>query len=190
MNKDKLKKIMEKLSDSRPIFSSERDFQFELANEIKREYSNAKVFLEYFYPNTLCKHYGDILVVINDVAYPIEIKYKTKGNSNFKDKLIMYDNNNYYYINNHSAYTDNEKLYENDKKFIKEILESHDNLNFSSCFTGFTILLTNDKHYFEKYNNWEKYSSNNNIIIYNDSCTRKNSNEVIEFKYRIEVINK
>ena len=70
--------IVHKLKERRKIFVSEADFQLELAWTIKENYPNAKIRLEYCPIFDLNMHI-DILVIMNNKWYPIELKYKTKG---------------------------------------------------------------------------------------------------------------
>lgn len=65
------------LKNKRKIFHSEADFQFALAWEIQICYPVAKVRLEYRPPEIEPNMYIDILVIIDGIWYPIELKYKT-----------------------------------------------------------------------------------------------------------------
>ena len=70
--------IVDRLKNRRKIFVSEADFQLELAWTIKENYPNAKIRLEYCPSFDLNMHI-DILVIMNNKCYPIELKYKPKG---------------------------------------------------------------------------------------------------------------
>lgn len=70
-------KPMQQLMDKRKIFHSEADFQFALAWEIQTIYPDANIRLEYCPVNINSSIHIDILVVINNKWFPIELKYKT-----------------------------------------------------------------------------------------------------------------
>ena len=80
--------IVDKLKERRKIFVSEADFQLELAWTIKENYPNAKIRLEYCPTFDLNMHI-DILVIMNNKWYPIELKYKTKGCKKIIDDEIF-----------------------------------------------------------------------------------------------------
>ena len=88
-------KIIGKLKNKRQIFTSEADFQLELAWIIKEEYPNTKVRLEYCPSFDLNMHI-DILVIYDNKWIPIELKYKTKC----CNKLI---NGEIFNLKNHGA---------------------------------------------------------------------------------------
>jgi len=51
-----VKRLMTELSNQRPVFHSEGDFQFSLARLIQQKHPNAKIRLEYPYVNrATCK---------------------------------------------------------------------------------------------------------------------------------------
>ena len=78
-----IKKIIELLSQRRPIFHNERDLQLEFALLLKELY-NSDVRLEYFYSleSANDKHnkrnYIDIVLQNSNDCILIELKYKTK----------------------------------------------------------------------------------------------------------------
>ncbi|MEG0826687.1 MAG: hypothetical protein RR404_04390, partial [Bacilli bacterium] len=78
INKFNIELVMSKLKQRRKIFTSEADFQFELATVIKEEYPKTKIRLEYC-PEFDSNMHIDILIIIDDNWIPIELKYKTKG---------------------------------------------------------------------------------------------------------------
>ena len=65
------------LKKKRQIFHSEADFQFALAWEIQRCYPDAKVRLEYCPAEIDPSMHIDILVIMDELWYPIELKYKS-----------------------------------------------------------------------------------------------------------------
>ncbi len=70
--------ILKGLSDKRPVFHSEADFQHALAWEIQKMYPSAQIRLEYRVPNVSEKIYLDILVELAGERIGIELKYKTQ----------------------------------------------------------------------------------------------------------------
>jgi hypothetical protein len=72
-----IKKIIHELSLKKPTFSSERDFQFHLAQQIYKYYETIELERRFdFEDNTRATI--DIIVSIKDTMYPIELKYKKK----------------------------------------------------------------------------------------------------------------
>lgn len=91
-----LDRLIKDLSDKRPIFHAEADFQHALAWEIQKHYSESDVRLEtkVFGKNT--KIYLDILVTYQGKRYAIELKYKTRG-------LDCVVNGEEFFLNNQGA---------------------------------------------------------------------------------------
>jgi len=73
-----LTRILNALSQERPIFHSEADFQHALAWHIHELHPAWKVRLEYTSPASGRPAHVDILALSGTVAWPIEVKYKTK----------------------------------------------------------------------------------------------------------------
>ena len=75
--------VLNQLFSQKRLFTSEADFQFALAWEIKTMYPNAQVNLEYRYPGNLKNNgrdsYIDIVIEEEGEVILIELKYKTKG---------------------------------------------------------------------------------------------------------------
>ena len=87
---------MNRLAHKRPVFTSEADFQFSLAWEIKSLYEDSEVILEYI-PRYNRNVHIDILVVVDGRFIPIELKYKTRGTDNIAVNGIQY------HLKNHGA---------------------------------------------------------------------------------------
>ncbi len=125
------------LQNKRPMFVSEADFQLELAWILKDKYSSAKVRCEYtpsFNPNM----HIDILVILDNMWIPIELKYKTKG----CDKIFDGDT---YNLKNHGAKDVNCYLYLKDIQRIEEV-----RANVPTFEEGYTIFITNEESYMKK----------------------------------------
>lgn len=81
--------IMRQLSQWRPIFHSEADFQFSLAWIIKEKYPDCEIRLE-FVPEFNLNLHLDILVILDGKWIPIELKYTTKKCiKNIKDEIYV-----------------------------------------------------------------------------------------------------
>ena len=77
-----IEKCMKALSKKRPVFYSESDFKFSLAQEIRDLYPKSQVILELPYESELPgeeskRRHLDILVNLGTQEIPIELKYKT-----------------------------------------------------------------------------------------------------------------
>ena len=129
--------VIENLKKVKKVFTSEAEFQLEMAVIIRKLYPNAKVLLEYN-PIFDTKRYIDILVILENKYYPIELKYKTKECSltnvnppcNLKEQSAK-NENCYRYLQDIlriEKFRDNEPLFEK----------------------GYTVFLTNDKSYQNK----------------------------------------
>lgn len=129
--------IVSKLKEKRKIFVSEADFQLELAWVIKENYPNAKIRLEYPPSFDLNMHI-DILVVIDNKWYPIELKYKTKGCKKIIDDEI-------FNLKNQGAKDVNSYLYLKDIMRIEKVRNNVNNFG-----TGYTMFITNDLSYTKK----------------------------------------
>ncbi len=68
---------MAELSQDRPIFHSEADFQHALAWLIQNKFKRAKIRLEYPIATDSGRIYVDIWVTVDEQQYAIELKYKT-----------------------------------------------------------------------------------------------------------------
>ncbi len=68
---------MEALRLKRPIFHSEKDFQFAIALELQRAYPDANIRLERPFPMERAVHI-DILIQWNGLWFPIELKYEKR----------------------------------------------------------------------------------------------------------------
>ena len=121
--------IVNKLKQKRKIFVSEADFQLEVAWVIKENYPDAKIRLEYPPSFDLNMHI-DILVIMNNKWYPIELKYKTKGCKKIIDDEI-------FVLKNHSAKDVNSYLYLKDIMRIEKIRD-----NAKEFDTGYTMFIT------------------------------------------------
>lgn len=149
LNKETIIKIMNELKEKRPIFCSEADFQFALAGCLKEyltkeKYQNVNIFLEYyqFYSDEGKPMHIDILVAIGKDWYPIELKYKTKGNYDINKNLKYKDEQYEFYIKNQLAQNISCYKYLYDINRIEKIKK-----NAFQFKRGYAIMLTNDSCY-------------------------------------------
>ncbi len=130
--------LLQKLSENRPVFVSEADFQFELGWMIKSLYPNAMVRCEYT-PEFDTNMHIDILVILDGKWIPIELKYKTKGSEKVHNEIK-------YVLKNHSAKDVNCYLYLKDIQRIEKIKNQIGDM-FAE---GYTVFITNDISYTKK----------------------------------------
>lgn len=127
--------IMDTLRERKKIFRDENDFRQELDDTIRDMYSNAaRVKIEYPAPfNT--KKGIDIVVIMDNKYYPIELKYETKSFKGIVDN-IEYD------LPNDNAQN------ENSYRCVKDIERIEKFRDTEPLFEkGYTIVLTNDLSY-------------------------------------------
>lgn len=128
-----IEKVINNLKSHRKIFYSESDFQFALAWEIQKYYSKAKIRLERCH--TLKDLYVDIIVLLDNKEYPIELKYKTK-------MLETKENNEEYFLKEQGAQDLGRYDYLKDIQRLENLSKEINNFG-----KGFAILLTNDTSY-------------------------------------------
>ncbi len=139
-----MKKCIKKLSDKRKVFSSEADLQLELAMIIQSEYPKAKIRCEYV-PNFDAKKHVDILVIIDNKWFPIELKYKTR------DAVVEDYDGEKYSLKYHGAKDINCYAYIKDIQRIEKIRDSLNNSDAYPNFgIGYTVFITNDESYTKK----------------------------------------
>lgn len=129
--------VIESLRKKRLLFHSEADFQFSLAWEIQLFYPTAEIRLEYPSPENDSNKHIDILVRNNGLAYPIELKYKTK-------KLSAVVNGEEYHLKNHGAQDNG--VYD----FVKDLCRIEffaPHLDGFKC--GYALWLTNENYYWK-----------------------------------------
>ncbi len=130
-----LSKPLVELSNSRKVFHSEADFQFALAWKIQEAYPTAKVRLEYCPSCIKTTMHIDILVIIDDDWYPIELKYKTL-------KCVKDHQGEIFTLKNHGAQDIGRYDFLKDVQRIEKFRRA-----LPKFKKGFSILLTNDPAY-------------------------------------------
>ena len=129
-----IKEILNRLSEIRPVFHSEADFQHAFAWEINKQYPTAKIRLEY--PEIIFdrKAYIDIWLEIDQTNFAIELKYKTT----YLQTMVKNESFN---LRNHSAHDLGRLHYLRDIERLESI---------SNDVIGYSIFLTNDEGYWEQ----------------------------------------
>ena len=142
------------------VFVSEMDFQHSLGNELKSHYQQYDIYMGYRVQGEL---YGsamhiDIVLLKEDTFIPIEIKYKTKGQTvkNRKEE---------YKFKRHGAYPDNCKRYLDDIIRIKKLR------NYPYFKEGYSIFLTDDEKYVELF---KKESVGKNALVNMNDIKNRN----------------
>jgi hypothetical protein len=129
-----LKEILEPLSEQRPIFHSEADFQHSLAWTIHQKHPNAKIRLERPCTGRKGRIYLDIWIKLEGKRIGVELKYKTK-------KLHTTVDGEEFKLRHQSAQDIARYDLLSDLQRIEGLLES------SRLDYGFTLFLTNDAGY-------------------------------------------
>jgi len=135
---DTIKQTLKELSQKRPIFHSEADFQHALAWEIHQKFNKIDIRLEKrFMVNELGEIYVDILLKIDDAAIAIETKYTTK-------KLEIKLNGEEFVLKNHSAL--DVRRYD----FLLDMYRLEKLKSAGKVVIGYAVFLTNDPGYWKE----------------------------------------
>lgn len=138
-----IKNVMSKLSEDRPIFHNEADFQFSMAMKIKELYPNHIVRLEYCYRGMQQnkRSYVDILVSDGKECALIELKYKTVEVT-INDPITREEFN----LQNHESIDSGSHAILSDLSRVEQ-QKGKKLAPYGTVTEGYSILLTNDKHY-------------------------------------------
>jgi hypothetical protein len=132
----KIADVLNELSEKRPVFHSEADFQHALAWTIHEKCSGLNIRLERREVlNNNEKIYFDIFASNGNKTVIIEVKYKTK-------KLDTVVNGEKFNLKDQDAQDQGRYDFIKDISRLEKALEIYDG-------TGFAIFLTNDKSYWE-----------------------------------------
>lgn len=134
---DFVESATQNLSQSRPIFYSEADFQHALAWQIQKNHPNYSIRFEYKPPKISERIFVDLWIT-DDLgeSYAIELKYKTRN-------LDVTVNDEMYNLLDHSA----QDLGRYD--FLKDVHRVENIVSKNNKVSGFAILLTNDSSYWK-----------------------------------------
>lgn len=145
------------------FFTSERDLQFVVGLAIMKKYKkDATVVMEYnpdnksnqqpFKVKDNHRQYIDILVIMDNKYYPIELKYK------HKKQIIKITENLEYVLSNQSCTTNHRERYCEDIERILNLQNKKIKINNFDFAEGYAIFLTNYEQFKEeKTKNQEKY---------------------------------
>ncbi|MHC4132461.1 MAG: hypothetical protein ACYSSP_10765 [Planctomycetota bacterium] len=127
-------KILENLSNERPVFHSEADFQHSFAWHIHKILPDAKIRLEYPVDVTEdgrnYRLYLDVWLDINEATYGIELKYKTvKLNHSYKGENFI--------LKNQAAEDTGRYDFLKDAQRLETLVQSQ------TIASGYALLLTN-----------------------------------------------
>jgi hypothetical protein len=129
-----LASVMHRLSESRPIFHSEADFQHALAWQLHTEPQDARIRLEYRpFPNE--RVYIDIWCELNGLSTAIELKYPTRRTS------ITSEVNERFELSNHGA--QDVTRYD----IVKDIVRIERTIDAIPNSAAAAIVLTNDSSF-------------------------------------------
>ena len=194
-----IEEVMSKVQELRSGFISECDFQFIMGVAIRDLYKIDDIVMEYKYPDEAIKNnerqYIDILVIMNNKYYPIELKYKHKCNNIEITKNLNYD------LSDETCTTDHRKKYFEDIDRLSKL--SNVKIQKFNFAKGYAILLTNYKQFREeKSKKQQVYSLDQNKINNIKMKINKKCENIIcdmkwydyrdsnEFSYLITTINK
>lgn len=152
-------KIMKGLAVDRSAFCSEADFQFAFAQEIRKQYPSAEIWLEY--PVDLLDFkkawHVDIAVFLGDDFIPIELKYKTAGG--------VFESGKQLFVLKKQGAQDQGRY-----DFIADIYRIEKVVSFTNAKHGYVIMLTNDHLYWEKPS---RQTIDQEFRIHTDACIYK-----------------
>lgn len=142
---DVRKHIDDFLRTNTKLFYNERDFQVNLAFFLRTLAYYDNVFLEYSLPANTTPKFNDIRIDIvllkENLYFPIELKYKTKkilGNLNRFEEIL----NNVEILKNQAAQNIGRYSFWKDVERLEAVKKRFINID-----TGFCIFLTNDAYY-------------------------------------------
>lgn len=179
INEQSIKDIIKRLGENKRIFNSEAQFQFELGMELQKKHPVYKVLFEVLSKEGKKSERIDIVIADNNGSYiAIELKYNTCKLicENPKLELIEQGGSNNVRYDFLKDVTRIEHLKCKTSDHIKKYNE-----NLTKCIKGYTILLTNEKKYWEKSKqtgDGRKYKYNNFCISDEDEIHGKLSWEI------------
>ena len=126
--------ILQELSDERPLYHSEADFQHALAWRIHQRFSDARVRLEVNPYKDGQRAYLDILLHFGDVPVAIELKYKTRKMD------FSYGNEDFHLLDQSAQDTGR-------YDFIKDVCRLERFVTANPDALGIAVFLSNDPSY-------------------------------------------
>ena len=178
--------ILAALAEQRPVFHSEADFQHAFAWEIHQQLPMASVRLEL--PVRVRNRFLhlDVWVAYQGAVLAVELKYKTRS-------LSIQVGNERYHLKSQSAQDIGRYDFLKDVQRLERVGAQHQN------FTGYAILLTNDRAYWAEPTNFKTVDTDfrlhggrviEGVLVWSDRAsdgTKKNRERAIELqgKYRL-----
>ncbi len=167
---DYLKSCIDALAEKKMIFSSEFDFQLELARKLKENYPE-KVYLEMFSydEDKEKKVYTDIVVKIGENEYvAIELKYKIKGASADRKYYEYKGTSGAVKLFPQGAYNLSCIAFLKDVERLEHLVEGKIKLNMSEkkVVRGYSVILTNDSLLYEERSNEDEEAICKEFLIY------------------------
>lgn len=139
----KIDEVLISLAKERPIFHSEADFKHSLACKLQQKFPCVDVFIEF--PVELKRRvYIDIWLEYKNKSklIAIELKYRSKRvETHIRDMC--------YNLKDHGAQDEGRYGFVNDIKRLEKLASEYKDKNF----TGYAILLTNDRTYWSQPDN-------------------------------------
>ena len=135
--------ILNSLAKRRPVFHSEADFQHAFAWEINLARPNVNIRLEYPVPTESKPYHIDVRIENKDEIVAVELKYKTVP-------VEFVIDGEPFRLKSHSARDQGRYDFIKDIQRLEHVAHAAEN---GKKFTGYAILLTNDKSYWEKRDN-------------------------------------
>lgn len=154
-----LTSLLVHLAQNRPLFHSEADFQHAVAWEIHNRYPTGKVRLEYRPLGMDGRTYVDIWAVLEETAYALELKYKTRS-------LIHEHEGEVYQLLNQGA--QDQGRYD----FLKDVVRLEQLATTDPWVKGIALLLTNDSTYWQPPNSLDTVDAAFRIHEGCDICGR------------------
>lgn len=169
-----IKNMIDSFAKRGTIFSSEAQFQFDLAWELREQKYGETVLLEHLIQNDSKgkKRYIDIVIKNGDYCIPIELKYKTA------DKKIEYllDNGEIIKTYNQGACDIGCYDFLKDLSRVEDIVLDKEHIFIKGksmkVEKGYVIIITNEKTYFEGPKN-RKFDEHKKLYYY-DQNGKKN----------------
>ena len=144
MNESNINRTLDELSEIRPIFHNEADFQFSFAWQIQKQNPNHRIRLEYKVPQFV-NRYTDIWITGEDFV-AIELKYKPIS-------MQLQYNEEIFELKKHGAQDIGRYDFLKDVQRLEEIIMEYPNTK------AYAIMITNDRLYWQspqKHNSVDK----------------------------------
>lgn len=165
MSKSDIQKILIELSEKRPVFHSEADFQHELGWMLHKKFPQSNIRLEKPYLKENSKtDYIDIFTNTGDKKYFMELKYKTKKLKPGQEIIKTKGEEERFYLKEQGAQDCGRY------DFWKDISRIESKVYENNNSLGYAIFLTNDVSYLKSPKE-KSYSYNFRTTDKRDDCS-------------------